>query len=145
MGWIGYVFLVFLGLTTYSVAGKISGGKVEPFLSTTIALFVSLALMAIATAFYYWKNSLSLSIDMGSTGIKLSALMGICVMMINVGYIFAYSKGGPIGVVSPIATSASIGAIVLISAAFFGEGLSAYKVVGTLLIGAGIFFIMKSQ
>lgn len=143
MVWIWYVVLAIVGLTAFNIAGKLSGGKMEPMLSSSIACLSAGVFLSIVTLMYYWKNNLSFTNEFSTAGSYPSLLVGLTIVMVNTGYIFAFTKGGPIGAVGPIVSGASIGLVVIISALFFGEGMSMNKVLGATFLGAGIMFIIK--
>jgi uncharacterized membrane protein len=143
MAWMWYVALAVIGLSAYNITGKLAGGKIEPLLSTSIACLTAGLVLSLMTFVYYWKNGLSLSTEVTTDGVKSAAFIGLAMIIINIGYIFAFSKGGPIGAVGPIISGASIGVVIMISAVFFGEGMSINKILGALSLGIGIMFLIK--
>ena len=143
MSWMWFVFLAIMGLSSYNIAGKIAGGKIEPLLSTTIATLTAAIVLSIMTLAYYWKKDLSFSQQLTSDGVNTSILIGLTIIIINIGYIFAFAKGGPVGIVGPVINGGSIIILIIASALFFGEGMSVNKVLGAISLGVGIMFLIK--
>lgn len=144
MIWLLYVALGTFSLTAYNLVTKIIGGKVEPLIATSIATVSSAVILITITLIHYYREGLSVS-DSNVIGgnLGLAVLMGVCFTGINLGYIFAFAKGGPVGAVGPIISGGSIALVVISSIFLFGEGITLNKILGALFLGTGILFIMK--
>ncbi len=78
-------------------------------------------------------------------GIVFSILAGLCVGAGTVLYFYIFRMAGELSVAGPIVLTGGIGIMAVAGIVFFGEPLTAWKILGLVFSVAGIWFLSVSS
>ena len=140
LAYIWPIALVILSNTIYQLCAKSVPGAINPFASLTVTYLVAALFSAV----------LFFTIGSGGNLIKeythlnwAPFLLGISIVGLEVGYIFAYKAGWPVSSATLVQSSVVAMALLVIGYFAFNEMLSGSKIIGMLLCLAGLFFINR--
>ncbi|MEO1590849.1 MAG: hypothetical protein AAFU71_06115 [Cyanobacteria bacterium J06632_22] len=133
----GAMALAVLGVVMYHTAQK-----AQP---TTLSLFWLL------TVAYLVAGTLSLSICLLVPAMrpaavvlpKASVLLGIAILVIEVGYLLVYRAGWNVGVAGAMSNTAAVLVLLPIGILVFGEKLTVTQLLGLALCSGGLFLTAK--
>ena len=108
--------------------------NVNPFASLVITYGVSLI---IATIFYFLSYNGNIFVELKKANIA-SALVGLCLFGLDLGYLIAYRSGIKTTQLSPMAYSMIIVSVSIVGVIFYKEKLAMTKVGGLSLVVIGI-------
>ena len=132
--------LVVLSNTVYQICAKSVPDKMNPFASLTVTYLVG---ASVSAALYFLLNRGGNLIREYTNLNWVPFALGIAVVGLEVGFIYAYKVGWQVSTAS-IVQSAFL-AVVLLLVGFFlyREALSLNKLVGMLICLVGLYFINK--
>ena len=130
--------LVVLANTFYQICAKSVPEDMDPFASLTITYLVG---AAVSFILYYVLNK---NADIGREYARVNwapFVLGIVIVGLEVGYIFAFKAGWPVSAAQIV--QASILAVILIFVGYllYKEAISMKQIGGMLLCFAGLYFI----
>ncbi|MEO0756290.1 MAG: EamA family transporter [Cyanobacteria bacterium J06648_16] len=136
-GRIGAMALAVLGVTLYHTAQKLQPATVSLFWLLTVAYLVA--------------GLLSLSIcllvpEMKPDAFVLpkeSVLLGIAILVIEVGYLLVYRSGWNVGTAGAMSNTAAVLVLLPIGLIFFREKLAPTQLLGLLLCSTGLFLTAR--
>jgi len=129
--------LAVLGVVMYHTAQKAQPATVSLFWLLTVAYLVA--------------GALSLAIcllvpDMRPTVVvfpKESMLLGIAILVIEVGYLLVYRSGWNVGVAGAMSNTAAVLVLLPVGILVFGEKLTVSQLMGLALCSGGLFLTAK--
>ena len=134
------VGLIILSNVFYHICTKSSPEGMDPFAVLTVTYIVG---ALVSTVMYFVLNR-------GGNLLKECAhinwapfVLGIVIVGLEVGNIYAYKAGWPISIASTIENVFLAIALLFVGYLVFGEALSMNKVVGMLICLVGLWFINK--
>lgn len=71
------------------------------------------------------------------------ALLGVSVVGLEVGFIFAYKKGWPVSTASLVQSAFLAVALIFVGALLYHEAITVNKVIGIVICLVGLYFINK--
>ncbi len=134
------IALVVVSNVAYQICAKSVPDAVDPFASLTVTYLVGAA--ASLLMFYAFNRGGSIVREL--SGINWSSfVLGIVIVGLEVGFIFAYKAGWPVSTAS-IVQSAFL-AVILLFVGFFAyhEALTAKKLLGAAVCLIGLWFLNK--
>ena len=134
------IALVVISNVAYQICAKSVPANVDPFASLTVTYLVGAA--ASLLMFYAFNRNGSILREL--SGINWSSfVLGIVIVGLEVGFIFAYKSGWPVSTAS-IVQSAFLAVILLFVGYFaYHEALTARKLVGAAVCLLGLWFLNK--
>jgi multidrug transporter EmrE-like cation transporter len=139
----GSMALTVLANVCYHVCQRGISPRVHPLVSLCISYAVGLAASAVA---------LALSSGGARPGGAWSALgqanwasyaLGLALVGLELGFLWAYRAGWPVGTAAIVSNAAVSLLLVPIGLVFFGEGLGAQRAAGILLVLGGLWLLKK--
>jgi transporter family protein len=122
---------VFTKAAADRIGEGLGGLVVEGTAAATIGLY-----LIILWAVGRWSQKMT------GAGFFYSSLTGLCVGLGTVAFFVLFQRGGPLSAVPGI-LAAGMAIMVLAGALFFGEKISAGRLLGIVLSGAGLFFLRR--
>lgn len=132
------ITLVVLSNIVYHICAKSAGKNASPFATLTVTYLVG-AVLSLILFFVTEKN--------GNLFKEISQLnwvpyvLGIVIVGLEAGYLYAYKAGWPISIASIVQSSFLAIALILVGVLLFREGLSWNKIVGIAICMVGLIFI----
>ena len=140
MSYIWPIGLVVLSNVLYQICAKSTPRDIDPF----AALTVTYAVGAVASAiFYYVMNKGGRLFNEYSHLNWSSFVLGIVIVGLEVGFIYAYKAGWQVSTASIVQSSILAVALLLVGYFLYHEALSASKVVGMLICMVGLYFVNR--
>ena len=132
------IALVVLSNVIYQICAKSVPEKINPLASLTITYFVG---MIASMALYYILNKEANIIEEYKKTNWAPIVLGIVIVGLEVGYIYAYKAGWPVSTAQIV--QAAILAVILIFVGFllYKENLTWNKIIGILVCLFGLWFI----
>ena len=138
-----YVFTIVLIVVSnivYNVCQKSTPQNVNPFSAMLVTYLTAAILMVIAAQFYKTdKGFLQSFNDLNWTSVAL----GISIVGIELGYLFAFRAGWNISVGSLVANIILAVMLIPIGLLFYKEGFAFYQVIGVVFCMLGLILINK--
>ena len=140
MTYIWPVALVVISNVVYQICAKGIPKNMDVMASMTITYLV--AALCSAIMFFFMSKDTSLIEEYSKTNIA-PALLGVSVVGLEVGFIYAYKVGWPVSTFS-IAQSAFLAlALIIVGALLYHEVLTLNKIIGIVICLIGLYFINK--
>ena len=129
--------LVILSNTAYQICAKSVPGDMDPFASLTVSYLVGAVISAVL--FFALNRSPGLLRELEKTNWAPLAL-GIVIIGLEVGYIFAYKAGWEVSTASIVQSSVLAVALIFLGKILYREPLSWNKLLGVAicLVGLGV-------
>ncbi|MBO4299912.1 MAG: EamA family transporter [Clostridia bacterium] len=134
------IALVVVSNIVYHICAKSVPGSMNPFASLTVTYLVGAA--ASALAFFLSKPGGSLAQEYRSLNWAPFAL-GIVIVGLEVGFIFAYKAGWKVSTASVAQSSFLAVALLIVGALVYKEALTPRKVAGMAICLVGLYFINR--
>lgn len=134
------ILLVIVSNSMYQICTKSVPSGLDPFASLTVTYLVSALLSAVL--YFVLGNGGDLLREY--SGLNWAPfVLGLVIVGLEVGYIFAFRAGWPVSSAAIVQTS-FVGMIMLFVGYFaFHETISASKIVGMLICLVGLYFLNK--
>jgi len=132
------IALVVLANTLYQICAKSVPGNVSPFASLTVTYLVGAALSAIL--YFIMEKNHSFLRELGHLNWASFAL-GLAVVGLEVGFIFAYKVGWEVSMASIVQSSFLAIALIVVGRLLYHESLSWNKLLGIGICMVGLIFI----
>lgn len=134
------IALVIVSNIVYQLCAKSVPETLDPFASLTISYTVG----AVASAvLFFVSHRGSILIREFSKLNWTCIVLGLAVVCMETGYIYAYRYGWQVGKASTIQSAVLSVALLIVGAVFFHEEITVRKVVGVLICLAGLIVISK--
>lgn len=135
------ITVLILSNVCYQVTAKKLPEQIDTFIAMVITYLIT---AVISLVLYFTIGNKELTISQQLTHINWATiLLGVSVVGLEVGAIFAYKAGWEISILS-IAQSAVLAIIlILVGYFFFKEAITADKIIGILICLVGLYFINK--
>lgn len=140
LNYIWPIVLVLLSNTIYQIAAKSIPGEMNSFASLTITYAVA-ALFCLLMFFVTNKDS-TLMAEYAKTNWAPFAL-GVVIIGLEIGLIFAYRAGWPVSSASVVANTLVAVALIFVAALLYKEQITMTKVAGIALCIGGLVLINK--
>lgn len=132
--------IIVLSNIFYQVCAKGIPSSMDPFASMTITYFVGTICSAIL--YFVVSQNGNLLSEYGKTN-WAPALLGLCIVGLEVGFIYAYKVGWPVSTLSIVQSAFVAGALLFVGWLLYHEAISLSKVVGIVICLIGLYFINK--
>lgn len=124
----------------YQICAKSVPVRMNPFASLTITYVVA----AVFSAIFYYGFSRDTGLLREYAGINWAPfVLGLVIVGLEVGFIYAYKAGWPINAASITASSFLAVALIFVGFLLYKESLSADKIFGILICLVGLYFINR--
>ena len=134
------VGLVVLSNVLYQICAKSTPAAMHPLASLTVTYAVG----AVASAVLYYALNRGGSILREYSQLNWSPfVLGIVIVGLEVGFIYAYKAGWQVSTVSVVQSSFLAVALLIVGFLLYHETLSVSKVVGMLICMVGLYFINR--
>ena len=132
--------LVVLSNVVYQICAKSVPGGMSPFVS----LFVTYSVGAIASLVLFFLLGRHANLVDELRKINWAPfVLGIVIVGLEVGFIYAYRAGWEVSTASVVQSSFLAVALLLVGSSLFGETLSLTKIVGVVICLVGLYFINR--
>ncbi|WP_323735745.1 hypothetical protein PXD04_07590 [Methanosphaera sp. ISO3-F5] len=132
------ILIIVLSNCLYHICSKTIPGNVNTFGSLTVT-YVSAAILS-AILFVSMVKPENLVVQLSNINWS-SILLGICIVGLEAGYIYAYRLGWQVNNAPVVANTCLAIALLIIGAVLFHEGISVKQIVGMILCIIGLIFI----
>ena len=130
--------LVVLSNVLYQICAKSTPAAMNPLASLTITYAVGAA----ASAVLYYVLNRGGSLVREYANLNWSPfVLGIVIVGLEVGFIYAYKAGWPVSTASIVQSSFLAAALLIVGSLLYHEPLTVRKVLGVLICMAGLYFI----
>ena len=140
MSYIWPIALVILSNIIYQICAKSIPRNMDIMASMTITYLVGAVCSAIM--FFSLNKNASLLQEYGKMNIA-PVLLGISVVGLEVGFIYAYKVGWPVSTASIVQSSFLALALIFVGALLYHEAITLNKIVGIMICLLGLYFINK--
>ena len=140
MSYIWPIGLVVLSNVLYQICAKSTPRDIDPLASLTVTYAVGAAASAVL---YHVMNKGGRLFSEYSHLNWSSFVLGIVIVGLEVGFIYAYKAGWQVSTASIVQSSILAVALLLVGYLLYHEALSASKVVGMLICMVGLYFINR--
>ena len=140
MSYIWPIALVVVSNIVYQICAKAVPEDMDAMASMTVTYLVGAVYSAIM--FYAMNRNGNLLHEYG----KLNAapfLLGISVVGLEVGFIYAYKIGWPVSTASIVQSAFLAEALIFVGALLYREAITANKIIGVVICLIGLYFINK--
>lgn len=134
------IALVIVANTVYQICAKSVPESMDPLASLTVTYLVSAA--ASALLYFVLNRGGSLLREYSQMNWAPVAL-GVVIIGLEVGYIYAYKAGWQVGTAFVIQSVFVAAALLLVGFLVYRESLSFSKVAGVLICAVGLYFIKR--
>ena len=140
MSYVWPIGLVVLSNVLYQICAKSTPRDIDPLASLTVTYAVGAAASAVL---YHVMNKGGRLFSEYSHLNWSSFVLGIVIVGLEVGFIYAYKAGWQVSTVSIVQSSILAVALLLVGYFLYHEALSASKVVGMLICMVGLYFVNR--
>lgn len=140
LSYIWPIGLVILSNTVYQLCAKSVPDTINPFASLTVTYLVAAGFSAVL--FFTMNDGDSLIKEYSHLN-WAPFVLGISIVGLEVGYIFAYKAGWPVSSATLVQSSIVAIALLVIGCLLYREALSPSKIAGMLICLVGLYFINK--
>ena len=140
LSYIWPIGLVVLSNVLYQICAKSTPRDIDPLASLTVTYAVGAAASAVL---YHVMNKGGRLFSEYSHLNWSSFVLGIVIVGLEVGFIYAYKAGWQVSTASIVQSSILAVALLLVGYLLYHEALSASKVVGMLICMVGLYFINR--
>ena len=134
------LFLVIFSHTLYNICTKSTPQNIQPFASLTLTYLVSAGISLIL--FFVFSESKDLLAEMSKAN-WATYLLGIVLVLLEVGWIYMYRVGWKISVASVVANIGLACTLLFVGVLFYKEVLTIRQLAGILLCMASMFLLAK--
>lgn len=132
------IILVVLSNVVYQICAKSVPDKVNPFASLTITYVIG----ALCSALIYFITSKRFHLFRELSGMNWAPyVLGIVIVGLEVGFIYAYKAGWQVGTASIVQSSVLSVLLIFVGYLLYKEALTWNKVLGIVICLAGLVFI----
>ncbi len=132
--------IIVLANTFYQVCAKGIPSAMDPFASMTITYFVG---TICSTILYFIVNRNGNLLTEYSKSNWAPALLGLCIVGLEVGFIYAYKVGWQVSTLSIVQSAFVAGVLIFVGWLLYHEAISLSKVIGIVICLIGLYFINK--
>ena len=132
--------IIVLANTFYQVCAKGIPSSMDPFASMTITYFVG---TICSTILYFIVNRNGNLLTEYSKSNWAPALLGLCIVGLEVGFIYAYKVGWQVSTLSIVQSAFVAGVLIFVGWLLYHEAISLSKVIGIVICLIGLYFINK--
>lgn len=132
--------IIVLANTFYQVCAKGIPNSMDPFASMTITYFVGTICSAIL---YFIVNRNGNLLTEYSKSNWAPALLGLCIVGLEVGFIYAYKVGWQVSTLSIVQSAFVAGVLIFVGWLLYHEAISLSKIIGIVICLIGLYFINK--
>ena len=132
--------LIVLSNITYHICAKSTAQDIDPFASLTLTYLIGAGFSAIM--FYSLKQGASLIREYRHTN-WATVVLGIAIVGLEVGNIYAYKAGWQISTQAIVQSSFLAVALLFVGYFAFHEAITANKLLGIVICLVGLYFINK--
>lgn len=140
LSYIWPIALVIISNTIYQLCAKSVPDTINPFASLTVTYLVAAGFSAVL--FFAMNNGGNLIKEYSHLN-WAPFLLGLSIVGLEVGYIFAYKAGWPVSSATLVQSSVVAIALMVIGYLLYREVLSASKIIGMLICLVGLYFINR--
>ena len=134
------LLLVVFGSTAYNLCTKETPQSIQPFASLTLTYLVSAAVSLVF--FFLFSEDKNLLAELGKAN-WATYVLGIVLVLLEVGWIYMYRVGWKLGIGSLIANIGLTCSLLLIGVLFYKEAITARQLAGVLLCMGSMFLLAK--
>lgn len=134
------LFLVIFGSTAYNLCTKETPQNIQPFASLTLTYLVSAGIALIL--FFVFSEDKNLLAELSKAN-WATYVLGIVLVLLEVGWIYMYRVGWKLGIGSLIANIGLTCSLLLIGVLFYKEVITLRQLAGVLLCMASMFLLAK--
>lgn len=132
--------LVIFSNILYQICAKSVPETMDPFASLTVTYAVG---AVVSAAFYYIMNRQGSILREYSHINWAPFVLGLVVVGLEVGFLFAYKVGWPVSTASTVQSSFLAVALLVVGYLIYGEPLTARKAMGIAICLVGLYFLNK--
>lgn len=140
MSYIWPIALVVIANIIYQICAKSVPKNMDTMASMTVTYLVGAVCSAIM--FYAMNRNGNLLHEYSKMN-AAPALLGISVVGLEVGFIYAYKAGWPVSTASMVQSAFLAVALIFVGALLYRETISANKIIGVIICLIGLYFINK--
>ena len=140
LSYIWPVALIVLSNVSYHICAKSTSPNIDPFASLTVTYLIGAGISAIL--FYSFKQGASLIREYQRMNWATIAL-GIAIVGLEVGNIYAYKVGWQISTEAIVQSSFLAVALLFVGYFVFHEAITPNKLIGIVICLVGLYFINK--
>lgn len=130
--------LIILSNTVYQVCAKSTPQQMNPLASLTITYTVG----AVISCILYFVLNRDANLIREYTKVNWAPFaLGLVIVGLEVGYIYAYKAGWPVSTTATVQSSFLAVALIIVGLLAYGEALTWNKIVGVAICLVGLFFI----
>ncbi len=134
------IMLVVCSNIFYQISSKSTPTNINPFVS----LMVTYCVAAVVSVIVYFVGRPTVPFTTEITGINwASAVLGIAIVGLETGYIFAYRAGWNISVCSLVANISLACCLIIVGVFLYKETLSIKQVCGIIVCIIGLFLVVR--
>lgn len=134
------IALITIGNCFYNVCAKSTPLNANAYLSMAVSYLTGAALSFFI--FYFFDTKEAISTELSKLN-WASPVLGLSIVALEVGYIFAYRAGWKINTASLVTNTALAVILLFIGLLCYGEPLTARKILGVIICCAGLYFLVK--
>lgn len=134
------VILVVLSNVMYQICAKGIPKNMDIMASMTVTYLVG-AICSVIMFFVMNKDS-SLAVELAKTNYA-PVLLGVCVVGLEIGFIYAYKVGWAVSTLSIVQSAFLAGALLLVGGLLYHEAVTLNKLIGVAITLVGLYFINK--
>jgi drug/metabolite transporter (DMT)-like permease len=134
------LFLVIFGSTAYNLCAKETPQNIQPFASLTLTYLVSAGISLIL--FFVFSEDKNLLAELTKAN-RATFVLGIVLVLLEVGWIYMYRVGWKLGIGSLIANIGLTCSLLLIGILFYKEVITLRQLAGVLLCMGSMFLLAK--
>lgn len=134
------IALVVISNIAYQICAKSVPKDMNPMASMTVTYLVG----AVCSAVMYFLINKNGSLLQEYSKMNLApALLGVSVVGLEAGFIYAYKLGWPVSTASIVQSAFLALALIFVGALFYREPISIHKIIGIVICLTGLYFINK--
>ena len=134
------IALVVISNTVYQICAKETPADINPFASLSITYLIA---AAVSTVLYYSLNSSGNIIKEFGHINWATILLGIVIVGLEVGFIFAYKAGWQVSMAQIVQGSFLAVVLAVVGFLLYHEAFTANKILGIVICLIGLYFINK--
>lgn len=140
MSYVWPIALVVFSNVAYQICAKSVPKEVSPMASMTVTYFVGTVCSALMYVLLHRDGNLIYEYSRMNLA---PALLGVSVVGLEVGFIYAYRAGWPVSTASIIQSSFLALILMFVGAVLYQEAITMNKVIGALICLVGLYFINR--
>jgi multidrug transporter EmrE-like cation transporter len=141
--YIASILIAILGLIVYQLSMKTAPRSVNPFWLLGLAYLMA-AVMCVGSALAWTRYTPAEgTLPLTRTNVLACGTIAISVLLIEIGYLLVYRSGWSISVAPAISQAVVLSVVFALGIVFFGETLTAKKVMGLFCCIGGIALLVQ--